>query len=90
MVFVPITFFVVKVHSRCNLDCDYCYEYNLGNTGWKTKPKTMTMEIFNLLCERIRDHCVAHEISEPFISFHSGEPLLRSPEFFDESMKLAR
>ena len=90
MVSIPISFFVVKVHSRCNLDCDYCYEYNLGNTGWKTKPKAMAMEVFRLLCERIQEHCLAHEVSEPFISFHGGEPLLRSPEFFDESMKLAR
>ena len=90
MVFIPIDFFVVKVHSRCNLDCDYCYEYNLGNTGWKTKPKTMTMEVFSMLCKRICEHCRDHNISDPFISFHGGEPLLRSPEFFDESMKRAR
>ena len=50
----------------------------------------MDMEVFRLLCERISEHCLAHNISDPFISFHGGEPLLRTPEFFDESMKLAR
>lgn len=89
--FFPISFFIVKVHSRCNLNCDYCYEYNLGNTGWKKKPKFMSMSVFRRLCERISEHLEASELkTEPFISFHGGEPLLRSPEFFDEAMTIAR
>ena len=91
MAFFPITFFVVKVHSRCNLNCDYCYEYNLGNTGWKRKPKRMSMPVFRRLCERIAEHSGIDGLRErPFISFHGGEPLLRSPEFFDDAMTFAR
>lgn len=89
--FFPISFFIVKVHSRCNLNCDYCYEYNLGNTGWKKKPKYMSISVFRRLCERISEHLEASELkTEPFISFHGGEPLLRSPDFFDEAMTIAR
>ncbi len=84
---IPITFFIVKVHSRCNLNCDYCYEYNLGNSGWKTKPKTMSIATFRRLCERIAEHCIS---DETFISFHGGEPLMRSSQFFDEAMTIAR
>ena len=91
MAFFPITFFIVKVHSRCNLNCDYCYEYNLGNSGWTRKPKFMSIAVFRCLCERIAEHSAANNLNEqPFISFHGGEPLLRSPEFFDAAMTLAR
>lgn len=91
MFHIPITFFVVKVHSQCNLDCDYCYEYNQGNTGWSRKPKLMSMAVFRRLCERIAEHLVGNDCkNEPFISFHGGEPLMRTPQFFDEAMTFAR
>ncbi len=86
----PISFYIVKVHSRCNLDCVYCYEYNLGNDGWKYKPKLMSIETFTTLCQRINEHAIASNLKDVYISFHGGEPLLRTPEFFDEAMNLAR
>jgi len=83
----PIQFVITKVHSLCNIDCSYCYEYNQGNTGWKTKPKNMTLTTFETLCKRVAEHDTG---DEPFISFHGGEPLIRTPEFFDEAMTLAK
>ncbi|MDB2533992.1 radical SAM protein [Porticoccaceae bacterium] len=83
----PIQFIITKVHSLCNINCSYCYEYNMGNTGWKTKPKNMSLETFEVLCQRVAEHNTG---DEPFISFHGGEPLIRSPRFFDDAMTLAR
>ena len=84
---IPIQFFITKVHSLCNINCTYCYEYNQGNTGWKLKPKHMSLETFEKLCHRIAEHKTG---DEPFISFHGGEPLMRTPEFFDAAMTRAR
>ena len=83
----PIQFVITKVHSLCNIDCSYCYEYNQGNTGWKTKPKNMTLTTFETLCKRVAEHDTG---DEPFISFHGGEPLIRPPKFFDEAMTIAK
>lgn len=83
----PIQFVIAKVHSRCNINCSYCYEYNMGNTSWKTKPKTMSLETFEVVCQRLAEHNTG---DGPFISFHGGEPLLRPPRFFDDAMTLAR
>jgi uncharacterized protein len=85
-----IASYVVKVHSLCNLDCVYCYEYNLGNDSWKDKPKLMSIETFTKLCHRIKEHAIESNLKDIFISFHGGEPLLRTPEFFNEAMNLAR
>jgi uncharacterized protein len=88
---IPIEFFITKVHSRCNINCSYCYEYNQGNTGWKRKPKSMSIEVFTRLCERISEQCkTAGRETWPFISFHGGEPLLQSPSYFDALMTIAR
>ena len=43
---VPISGYVIKVASRCNLNCSYCYEYNMGDSSWKKMPKYMEEELF--------------------------------------------
>ncbi len=81
---VPISYFIVKVHSRCNLDCSYCYEYNLGNEGWKRKPREMSLAVFTQLIARVKEHVQRHGIKKVLFSFHGGEPLLRKPYFFEQ------
>jgi uncharacterized protein len=27
--------FIVKVHSRCDLSCDYCYMYEMADQSWR-------------------------------------------------------
>ena len=36
---------LVKTASRCNLNCTYCYVYNLGDDGWKSQPRRMSSEV---------------------------------------------
>jgi len=66
---------LLKVASRCNFDCDYCYVYNMGDAAWRSLPKRMTTST---------EVAVANQLSElyatqkrPFsIVLHGGEPLL--------------
>jgi len=78
----PVTSLLVKVHSRCNLMCDYCYEYNSGNTAWRSKPKEMSALVYEKMLERVQEHCLAHEVKDYFFSFHGGEPLLRNADWY--------
>lgn len=82
--------FLIKVHSRCNLMCDYCYEYNCGNTSWRSKPREMSWEVYEKTVSRVEEHAVKHGLDYIFFSFHGGEPLLRSPDFFRSATKHAR
>lgn len=86
----PISSFLIKVHSRCNLMCDYCYEYNCGNTSWRKKPREMSWEVYTKAVDRIVEHSVAHDIPDIFFSFHGGEPLLRDADFFRKATEYAR
>ena len=86
----PISSFLIKVHSRCNLMCDYCYEYNCGNISWRKKPKEMSWEVYTKSVERIIDHAKQHDIKSCFFSFHGGEPLLRSQEFYRQAATFAK
>jgi uncharacterized protein len=75
--------FIVKIASRCNLNCSYCYVYNKADSTWKQKPALMSDEIFDTVLERIRRHCLVTGQGEVNIVFHGGEPCLIGAEKFD-------
>jgi uncharacterized protein len=68
--------FIVKISSRCNLNCTYCYEYNLGDDSWKSMEKKISISTIQQLNNRIIKHCEKYEINDIVISLHGGEPLL--------------
>lgn len=76
---IEINTLVVKISSRCNLNCEYCYIYNGKDDSWKKMPKLMRRETMDTLIERIEE---LYEIQEtkPSIVFHGGEPLLMDVE----------
>ncbi len=86
----PINSLLVKVHSRCNLMCDYCYEYNSGNTSWRSKPREMSEDVYEQMLLRVKEHCEHHRVDDLFFSFHGGEPLLRKTEWYRYATSQAR
>lgn len=67
---------VLKIASRCNLNCSYCYMYNGGDLSYKSQPKFFQEKHIDKLIERIKEHCLTHSLSEFSIILHGGEPLL--------------
>lgn len=80
----PIIELVVKIASRCNLNCTYCYEYNQGDDSWKRASKFMSLDTAVKLGKRIQEHIDEHKLTEYNIGLHGGEPLLMSPQKIDE------
>jgi uncharacterized protein len=72
----PIDEIVVKVAARCNIDCDYCYEFNRGDTSWRRLPRVMAPATMEMLAARVRQHALAHQLPTFNISLHGGEPTL--------------
>ncbi len=86
----PVNEAILKVHSRCNLDCDYCYVYNLGDDSWREQPKLMSDETVDAFGDRLAEYL--HE-TNPLsfqVTFHGGEPLLASPDFFARTVSNLR
>lgn len=71
---------LLKIASRCNLDCDYCYMYKHVDQTWQTQPKFMSDETLAAFAERLRDYVVAERIDSFSVIFHGGEPLLFGAE----------
>lgn len=82
--------FIVKIASRCNLNCSYCYIYNKADSGWQQQPPVMTDAIFDRTIARIRRHCVLSGQDSVLLLFHGGEPTLVGAPAFDAMCRRAR
>ncbi|WP_326982993.1 radical SAM protein [Chryseobacterium sp. MYb264] len=85
-----VTSFVLKVASRCNLNCSYCYMYNLGDKTYLKQPKFMSMDTMTIFAEKLSRYSDEHGLKSFQIVFHGGEPLLYPKEFYRESIKIFR
>src|SRR5271154_5298650 len=78
---VPFRQFILKVHSRCNLSCSYCYVYEMADQAWQSLPKRMSSAVTGKAVERIADHAEEHNLDSVDIILHGGEPLLSGAEW---------
>lgn len=80
---VPFRQFILKIASRCNLACNYCYMYELADDTWRDQPKRMSEETIKVTADRIAEHAAAHQLADVQVILHGGEPLLLGPGYVD-------
>ncbi|MBL7729062.1 MAG: radical SAM protein [Dinghuibacter sp.] len=83
-----ITCYVLKVASRCNLNCSYCYMYNLGDKTYMNQPKFMSLETITALAERLETYNREAGIERMQIVFHGGEPLLLGRDYYNDCLRI--
>lgn len=76
----PITQLLVKVATRCNIDCSYCYWFR--DASVYDKPKLMSADVMHRLMQRIEQHVARYALFDFPIILHGGEPLLWGVENF--------
>jgi len=86
----PFREFVLKIHSRCDLACDYCYMYQMADQSWRTRPKRMSLTIAEQTAARIGEHVRRHALREIGLVLHGGEPLLAGPDFISHLVAAVR
>ena len=87
---IPFSLFIFKVVSPCNLNCTYCYEYNLGDDSWKSQPKVMSLAVAEQATKRIRAHLEYHNSRFITIVLHGGEPLLAGIDHLQQLVDIIR
>jgi uncharacterized protein len=73
---VPFRQFIVKIHGRCNLACDYCYVYEAADQSWRGRPVRMGRDVLDRFCQRVAEHAADHALDRVAVILHGGEPLL--------------
>lgn len=80
---------ILKVSSCCNLNCDYCYIFNQGDSSYKKEPSLLDKRFIPIIINRIEEHCLEHHISKFFVVFHGGEPLMHQKTFYEDFVHTA-
>jgi uncharacterized protein len=66
---------LIKVASRCNINCSYCYVYNMGDSGWANMPNQISYETTAAIAKSLRKLTLMQR--RPFaVVLHGGEPLV--------------
>ncbi len=81
---------VIKVASRCNLNCSYCFMYNMGDSSYKKQPKFISEDCVDAILEKTVVFLKQYPKKTFTFLFHGGEPLLIKKEFYLSFVEKAR
>ena len=70
---------LLKVASRCNIDCSYCYVYQMGDLGWLRQPKLMARQTCVAVGDALNELAFGYGCQFAVV-LHGGEPLLLGRE----------
>lgn len=68
--------FLIKIASRCNIDCDYCYMYHQVDQSWQRRPRFMADDTVRALAEEVAAYALLMGLPRVTFLLHGGEPLL--------------
>ncbi|MEV4665885.1 FxsB family cyclophane-forming radical SAM/SPASM peptide maturase [Micromonospora echinofusca] len=86
----PLTQYVLKLVSRCDLACDHCYVYEHPDQSWRRQPRMMAPATVRAVAERIAEHAAAHRLDGVRVVLHGGEPLLAGAARLDATAATLR
>lgn len=81
---------VLKVVERCNINCSYCYYFNMGSDAPMQRPSLITPERIATVGRFLREGCAALGVEDVHVAFHGGEPMLMKPRLFDAACSTLR
>lgn len=86
---IEIDTVLIKVASRCNINCTYCYVYNMGDSGWAEMPNHISLETTQVVAKTLNE--LTRIQTRPFaVVLHGGEPLLLGPKKLDRVLSELR
>jgi uncharacterized protein len=82
MLFEPIQMVVLQSTTGCNMNCDYCYLSEASRKSNRSFPLSSLAPLFtNIFSSRYVGDSI-------LVCWHSGEPLLLKPSYYDEAIDI--
>lgn len=82
--------FILKITSRCNLNCTYCYMFNKGDTSFLKKSKVMDRQVSIMTLKKIISYAMRQNLKSILIVLHGGEPLLAGQNWINNFLDSLR
>jgi uncharacterized protein len=79
---------ILKIASRCNLNCSYCYIYNHEDKSYLRRPHIIPDEVVVACARRIAEYSLAHSGATISVTLHGGEPTLVGTARFERIVAL--
>ena len=80
---------LLKVASRCNINCSYCYVFNMGDDNWSRLQKRISTETIDAFSASLKRLAI-YQDSIFSIVLHGGEPLLLGPQGLEYLLRSLR
>jgi uncharacterized protein len=81
---------VVKIHRRCNINCDYCYMYRQADPVALSGLQVMSMDTMRQVAMRLGEYAAAHALAKLAVILHGGEPLLVGAERLGQYIRVLK
>ena len=81
---------VYKVAERCNINCTYCYYFNMGEETAFARPARASIDVTDALARWIAQGCEELSIPCAKVTFHGGEPTLMGVKRFGDACQRLR
>lgn len=82
--------YLLKVTAFCNLNCTYCYMFNLRDFSYRNRAKIMPLETVDLAARRMVEAAVAQGVEQVAVSLHGGEPMLAGRDWMRQAVDIFR
>jgi uncharacterized protein len=87
---VPVNTYIFKATAFCNLNCTYCYIFNLTDQSYKGRPKVMSLDLVERSARRMVEQAKLQDVRRVNVAFHGGEPLLAGRDWLRKSVDTFR
>jgi uncharacterized protein len=78
---------VFKIQETCNINCTYCYMYNVGNELYKDLPPRSPIETCRSVAEMLAAEAAGRDPRKVRLILHGGEPMLMKPADFEARLR---
>jgi len=81
---------IYKIAERCNINCTYCYYFNMGEESALRRPPLASMDVTDALARWVAQGCEELRIPCAEVAFHGGEPTLIGVKAFGDACRRLR
>jgi uncharacterized protein len=86
----PVETYIFKATAFCNLNCTYCYIFNLADQSFQGRPKIMPLDLVEVSAQRMVEQAKEQQVRRLNVAFHGGEPMLAGKEWFRKAINCFR